>query len=238
MDDDGSVGPLTWAAFFEADVVEAKITAPVSQINTKADPTREKDIPAPEKGNPGTRFVGFGIQLEVNGLLSSRNTLGGEIVAYTDKYVLPEGRPWYQPYIFFYGGYSASSDDLMNIILNLAGKPSALTSPATLANMLPHKVTASLCVFAIFGNETFLEPDDYAGAFTGGSLTVKHIKGYVAVCSTCTAVGVGYDMQFAGCGVSETYFVMVDPNVVADKFKELMQEAFGITQTIDNKAVA
>lgn len=45
-------------------------------------------------------------------------------------------------------------------------------------------------------------------------------------------------MKFSGCGVSGTGYVMVDPNLVADKFKSLMQKAFAITQTIDSKAVA
>ena len=95
--------------------------------------------------------------------------------------------------------------------------------------MVPAGLQGSLCVFAIWGNETFRDPTDYAGPFKSISGTFKHIKGFVAECSSCVAIGVGYDTQLVGCGFSETmYWTLVEH--VDDVFDELARTLQGIVE--------
>ena len=178
---------------------------------------------------PGYRFVGFGIQLEVS-LAGLPVCIGAELIFYTDAWVRTNKNKWYNLCLYAYAGASISGDNIQTILENLAGNPSALTSSASLANILPRKATGSISVFAIIGNETFTSPNDYAGPFDSVSATIKRVKGFVAVSSSCFAVGIGYDTQFIGCGYAKTEYVLLAANI-SDIFDELARTAQGIAKT-------
>lgn len=178
---------------------------------------------------PGYRFVGFGIQLEVS-FAALPVCIGIELIFYTDDWVRTNQNRWYDVCLYAYAGASISGNNVHTILENLARSPSALTSSASLANILPRKTTGSLSVFAIIGNETFTSPSDYAGPFDSVSTTIKRLKGFVAVSSSCFAVGIGYDTQFIGCGYAKTEYALLATDIDGI-FDELARTAQGIAKT-------
>ena len=145
-------------------------------------------------GKAKCRPVGFGLQLEISGKLI---TMGVELIWYTESGIR-NGRAWYIPYVYFYGGYGLSMD-LENMLNKIAGNPSLLTAPKKLA-----RGSASVCVFVVFGYGNFKKPSDYLGKSKSHSVTVWNAKTYLSYGEKCFTVGMGYSTsKFAvSAGVS------------------------------------
>ena len=147
-------------------------------------------------GNASLRFIGFGFQIELS---VSFVTVGIELVWFTDSSIR-NGRAWYIPYVYLYGG-SGISGDLRSVISKISKNPSLLFNPKKIA-----RFSGSISIFAIWGYSNFKKPKNYEGWFSGLSATIWHIKAYTSWCSTCFVVGVGVSTSTFGASSGATYY--------------------------------
>ena len=135
-----------------------------------------------ETGFANLAPIGYGFQIEFN---VSIGTAGIEFIWYTSSSIR-QGRAWYIPYVYLYGGFSIGSD-ITSIVSKITKNPALLFNPKNLT-----KVSFSISIFAIWGySGKFTRPRDYEGWFTGVSVTVWNVKAYTAWGSSCLVVGVG-----------------------------------------------
>ncbi len=150
-----------------------------------------------ETGFASLRVVGYGFQIELS---VGWTTFGVELVWYTVSSIR-QGRAWYIPYVYLYGGGGLSSD-LTNMISKITKNPNMLFNPK--------KITtgdASISIFAIFGyTGKFNTPKDYEGWFSGVSATVWNVKAYTAWCGTCFVVGAGVSTSKFSASTGATYY--------------------------------
>jgi len=150
-----------------------------------------------ETGYAPSRVVGYGFQIELS---VGWTTFGVELVWYTISSIR-QGRAWYIPYVYFYGGGGLSSD-LTSMISKITKNPSLLFNPKKLT-----KASASISIFAIFGyTGKFKTPRDYEGWFSGASVTIWSVKAYTAWCSTCFVVGAGVSTSRFSASSGATYY--------------------------------
>ena len=150
-----------------------------------------------ETGFASLRVVGYGFQIELS---VGWTTLGVELVWYTVSSIR-QGRAWYVPYVYLYGGGGLSSD-LTNMISKITKNPNMLFNPKKIT-----KADASISIFAIFGyTGKFNTPKDYEGWFSGVSATVWNVKAYTAWCGTCFVVGAGVSTSKFSASTGATYY--------------------------------
>ena len=154
----------------------------------------------------GFRFVGFGVQLEIQvGDIS----YGVEIVFYTDSLVC-DGKDLCVA-LYTYSGYDISLDQLdqVNYIIETLVTTLAFTTDNTDVQAWYSAVTfilngagASGGAFYIDGNDYFDSPEDYSGHFATQSVSVPYkgttITGFHAESPTCDAYGVKIGVSFSG----------------------------------------
>ena len=168
------------------------------------------------------RFIGFGIQLELS---VSIVTGGGELVFYTDSEIL-NGRPWYQPDFYLYGGAGLSAD-IKHLISQLTDNPALL-----LGNGSGTLVGGSACVFAIFGNNDFHSPADYRGPFDSVSVTVAGKKVYASWSNTSVVGGVGLSTEPFQVSTGRTWYDLVGDGEFLDGY-DLALQARQIAETLE-----
>ena len=154
----------------------------------------------------GLRFVGFGVQFEVQvGDIS----YGGEVVIYTDPLVC--GGKDYVVASYTYSGYDISIGELSQIqdiveaLLTTAvfetGDPDVEAWYSAVTVIL-NGAGVSGGAFIIDGNDDFISPESYSGGFEAWSVTIpiKGAKGagFRASSSTCDAYGFKVGASFDG----------------------------------------
>lgn len=165
----------------------------------------------------GFRFVGFGVQLELD---SSIATVGCELVFYTNDIQQDAA---YQIYV--YGG-GALGQDLKRAIAELTKNPGIL-----LGNGTTSRFEGSAAVFAIWGNEHFRHAKDYRGSFNSASVTVNHAKGYVSWSDKCLVAGAGISTSLFCASVGRTYYDLIGDGEFLD-IDPLKAQTKNIAQTI------
>ena len=152
-----------------------------------------------ETGSASLRVVGYGLQIEMS---VSWFTFGVELVWYIVSSIR-QGRAWYIPYVYLYGGVGLSSD-LTNMISKITKNPNLLFNPKQIT-----KMSASISIFAIFGyTGKFNTPEDYEGCFSGVSATIWNAKAYTAWCGTCFVVGVGVSTSRFAASAGATFYTL------------------------------
>ena len=148
-------------------------------------------------GFASLRVVGYGLQIEMS---VGWVTFGLELVWYIVSSIR-QGRAWYIPYVYLYGGGGLSSD-LTSMIAKITKNPNLLFNPKKIT-----KASASISIFAIFGyTGKFNTPKDYEGWFSGASATIWNAKAYTAWCGTCFVVGVGVSTSKFSASAGATYY--------------------------------
>ena len=148
-------------------------------------------------GFASLRVVGYGLQIEMS---VGWVTFGVELVWYIISSIR-QGRAWYIPYVYLYGGGGLSSD-LTYMISKITKNPNLLFNPQKIT-----KASASFSICAIFGyTGKFNTPKDYEGWFTGVSATIWNAKAYTSWCDTCFSVGVGVSTSKFSASTGVTYY--------------------------------
>ena len=135
-----------------------------------------------DTGFSTTKVVGYGLQIELGIGWAS---FGIELIWYTSSSIR-NGRAWYIPYAYLYGG-GGLSQNLTNIISKITKNPSLIFNPKKLTS-----ASLSISIFAIFAYiGKFKKPKDYAGYVNSTSVTLWNVKTYTSWSSTCFVIGVG-----------------------------------------------
>ena len=149
--------------------------------------------------------VGFGIQLYVN---VSWFGCGLEIVWFPSTQVSTGGNSRRMPYIYFFSeaGMGGSSGKINELLKEILKKPDKLFNSKTFLRNL----NFSICFFIIIGNDSFSTPADYAGVFKSFSVTVRHIKWYLATSSTCVSIGEGWHSRRYAVSAAVSYYWLIN----------------------------
>ena len=156
-------------------------------------------------GEKASTLVGAGIQIEVS---YKAGSFGLEVIWYLSKKVKGRVKEKAKPYIYVYGGASASiNKDTKKVLEKIIAKPKLLFKPKSLCT---GGFGLSVCVFAIFGYSNFNSPKSYLGWFDEAYANAWHVKGYTSWSSTCFVVGAGWCSGSASAGYAKSYYWLLD----------------------------